>query len=62
MTPKPVCSRCKDVIGPFLVKDDHWVCNICAYKEEYPNAELVDPVRRRGRKQRETLFDPTCYS
>lgn len=58
---KPTCTRCHDTNGPFVVIQELWVCNICAYKQEHPDAGLVDPVRRRAKRQKETLFDPYCY-
>lgn len=54
---KPVCSRCKDEKGPFLVLREVWVCAVCAYIEEHPNAYLTTPKRIRARKQKEKLFN-----
>lgn len=58
--PKLICSRCKRTIpstGARAVIEGSFVCARCTYEHDYPDREVVEPVRHRAKPlQKETLF------
>lgn len=55
----PKCVTCgASLTGARVVIEGRWICPVCAYKLEFPDADVASVRQPRARKQTETLFDP----